>query len=306
MSDAPSSRSRLSRRALLAAGPVVGVGVGAGALATSSSASAAPGVVSIAYVEVNDNDLAVVGDYSLEGTSTPVFDLAIIFAANIDLDGSSAVLHFNDQVQATLDDAATQIRPLQERGIKVLLSVLPNHQGVGFANFPDESAARGFAQQLADAVEEYGLDGIDFDDEYAEYGANGTGQPNAHSFVDLVTALRELLGPDKLITFYNIGPSAERTDDGDRHAGDHVDYAWNPYYGTWAPPSITGMSKAQLSPAAVSIYETSADQSAEFARRTVDEGYGVFLTYNLGDQDASERISAFTRELYGASATRSS
>jgi hypothetical protein len=304
MPDARVSHPHPSRRSLLAAGPALAVG--AGALAAAPSASAAERTVSVAYVEVNDNDLAVVGDYSLSGTDTPVFDLAIIFAANINHDGTRAVLHLNDQVQATLDDAASQIRPLQERGIKVLLSILPNHQGAGFANFPDASAARDFAQQLADVVEEYGLDGIDFDDEYAEYGKNGTGQPNAHSFVDLVLSLRELLGQDKLITFYNIGPSAQRTDDGDRHAGDHVDYAWNPYYGTWAPPSITGMSKAQLSPAAVSIYQTSASQSAEFAQRTLDEGYGVFLTYNLGDQDATDRISPFTRVLYGASATRDS
>jgi len=88
---------------------------------------------------------------------------------------------------------------LQQKGIKVLLSILDNHQGAGFANFPSQAAAEAFAQELADAVNQYGLDGIDFDDEYAEYGNNGTGQPNNSSFVYLVSALRQKL-PNKLIT----------------------------------------------------------------------------------------------------------
>jgi GH18 family chitinase len=55
-------------------------------------------------------------------------------------------------------------------------------------------------QQLANTVNTYGLDGIDFDDEYSEYGNNGTGQPNDSSFVMLVQELRALL-PDKIISF---------------------------------------------------------------------------------------------------------
>ena len=47
----------------------------------------------------------------------------------------------------------------------VLLSVLGNHQGAGFANFTSFAQADAFAAQLADAVTTYGLDGIDFDDE---------------------------------------------------------------------------------------------------------------------------------------------
>ena len=50
----------------------------------------------------------------------------------------------------------------------------------------------------AGAVTAYGLDGIDFDDEYADSGTNGTNgtaQPNACSFPYLVRALRNDL-PD--------------------------------------------------------------------------------------------------------------
>jgi hypothetical protein len=268
----------------------------------ASRAAAKQGPTSVAYVEVNNNSMTNVGKYTLANGGDNVFDVAVIFAANINYDtnAKSAYLYFNDNVQRTLDNAATEIRPLQQKGIKVVLSVLGNHQGAGFANFPDQQSASAFAKQLSDAVARYGLDGIDFDDEYAEYGKNGTGQPNDSSFVHLVTALRANM-PDKIISLYNIGPAASRLSYGGVDISSKFDYAWNPYYGTWQVPGIN-LPKSKLSPAAVEIGGTPQSTSASLAQRTVSEGYGVFLTYNLDGSDRSADVSAFTRELYGSDA----
>jgi hypothetical protein len=270
--------------------------------ATAAPTLAKAGPTSVAYVEVNNNSMLNVGKYTLANGGDPVFDVAVIFAANINYNTGTktAQLYFNENVQRVLDNAATQIRPLQQKGIKVVLSVLGNHQGAGFANFPSQQTASAFARQLSDTVTRYGLDGIDFDDEYAEYGNNGTGQPNAGSFVHLVTALRANM-PGKIISLYNIGPSASRLSYGGVDISSKFDYAWNPYYGTWQVPGI-GLPKSKLSPAAVEIGRTSQSTAATLARRTVSEGYGVFLTYNLNGADRSADISAFTRELYGSAA----
>ena len=164
------------------------------------------GPTSIAYVEVNNDQLSNVGRYTLANGAN-AFDVAIIFAANINWDGSKAVLSNNENVQATLDAAATQIRPLQAKGIKVSLSVLGNHQGAGIANFTSQAAAADFASQVAATVSKYGLDGVDLDDEYSDYGTNGTAQPNDQSIGWLVSALRADM-PGKLISFYDIGPAS--------------------------------------------------------------------------------------------------
>jgi hypothetical protein len=271
---------------------------------TTSTASAITktGPVSVAYIEVNSNSMLNVGKYTLANGSGNVFDIGVIFAANINYDTAkkSAYLYFNPNVQRVLDNVATQVRPLQAKGIKVTLSILGNHQGAGFANFPSKQAAEAFAKQLSDTVTKYGLDGIDFDDEYSEYGNNGTGQPNASSFVYLVTALRAAM-PSKLITLYNIGPSASRLSFGGVDITSKFNYAWNPFYGTWGVPNIA-LPKAKLSPAAVQISATPSSTAASLARRTVSEGYGVYLTYNLGAPDVHTYISAFTRELYGTTA----
>ena len=64
----------------------------------------------------------------------------------------------------------TYVKPLQDKGIKVLLTVLGDWQGIGVANMNDTQTTQ-FAKILAHAVEKYGLDGIGFDDEYANYSS---------------------------------------------------------------------------------------------------------------------------------------
>lgn len=257
----------------------------------------------VVYVEVNNYDFRNVADYTLNGSNRSPFDMAMIFAANINYDTTKqkAYLHLNDRVTETLENAKTQIRPVQAKGTKVLLSILGNHQGAGFANFPSYRAADAFAAELAATVKKYRLDGIDLDDEWSEYGVNGTGQPNDSSFVYFVSALRHRLGNDKLITFYNIGPSGERTVYHGLKAGWLLDYAYNPYYGSWQPPQIPGMPKSKLGAGAVDLTRTSNSTAVQYAQRTVNERFGVYVTYNLTDQDQSAYLSGITQVLNGRS-----
>jgi hypothetical protein len=304
------SRRRLLRNAGLAvvAGGVSSVAARAGTVRTvgtvasvAAAAVAKSGPITTAYVEVNSNSIASVGKYALASNGANVFDIGIIFAANINYDGTSAYLYFNPQVQAVLDNAATQIAPLQAKGIKVLLSILGNHQGAGFANFPDQQSATAFAGQLANAVTTYGLDGIDFDDEYADYGTNGTPQPNAWSFPYLVQALRNDL-PNKIISMYFIGPSSTSLSYNGIVVGDLLNYSWNPYYDSWNVPAVPNMTQAQLGPAAIDIQSTPASAATSLAQQTVANGYGVYNTYNLPDTDVSQYLSSFTQPLYGSNA----
>lgn len=297
----------ISRRTILTgAGGIALGGLGSAALAGPAHAgrSRRPmrDVVSAAYIEVNDNSMLNVGQYSLDDGS-PAIDIAVVFAANINYDGENAYLHLNENVRHVLENARTTIRPLQDRGIRVTLSVLGNHQGAGLANFPDARAADRFAQEVAAVVRRYGLDGVDLDDEWSAYGENGTGMPNDHSFVELVTALRKRL-PNLLITFYVIGPSAERQVYDGRRAGDLIDYAWNPYYGAFLDFEVPGLPRSRYGAAAVDLGSgsTTPELVADLARRTADGGYGAFVTYQLQGGDQTELVSVFTEPLYGSPA----
>ncbi|MEB0260659.1 MULTISPECIES: endo-beta-N-acetylglucosaminidase H [unclassified Mucilaginibacter] len=265
----------------------------------STDAIGVSGPKGVCYVEVNNNDIRNVGKYKL-ATGQQLFDIAIIFAANINYNTSTqkAQLFFNTQVTNVLNNKATYIQSLQAKGIKVLLSVLGNHQGAGICNFPNQAAAQEFAQQLSNAVTTYGLDGIDFDDEYADYGNNGTGQPNSSSFVYLVTALRQLM-PNKIISFYYYGPAASRLSYNGVTVGSKVNYSWNAVYGSYSVPNVPGLAKSNLGPAAIDIQATSASTASSLATQTVNNSYGIYLYYNLPNTDVHTYLSGISNALYG-------
>lgn len=262
------------------------------------------GGISVCYVEVNSNALLNTGKYTLTTGGQQLFDIAIIFAANINYNTTTgkAVLYNNPNVSNVLANKATQIVPLQNKGMKVLLSILGNHQGAGFCNFTSRTAAHAFAKQLSDTVAYYGLDGIDFDDEYADYGNNGTTQPNDSSFVMLVDELRQLM-PTKIISFYYYGPAASRLSWGGKKVGDFANYSWNAIYGTYSVPNVAGLTKSQLGPAAVDIQSTSQTTANSLATQTKNNGYGVYLWYNLTSTDKHVYFSGVSSILYGSNVT---
>jgi hypothetical protein len=260
--------------------------------------------VGVCYVEVNNNNILNAGSYTLQNTNRQLFDVAIIFAANInyDVSKSRAYISNNNNVTKVLNDVNTYVRPLQQKGIKVLLDILGNHQGAGISNFPNREAARDFAQQLAHTVYTYGLDGVDLDDEYAGYGNNGTGQPNSSSFVMLLQELK-LAMPDKLITFYYLGPATSRQSYNGDAAGNYINYSWNPYYGTYSAPSVPPLTKSKLSAAATWIQNsnpqsTSAATLSTLATNTINDGYGVFMWYDLNGVNNASYLSTGSNILY--------
>jgi hypothetical protein len=300
MSTTPARSKRTLGAAALA---FAALAVPSLAIAPAASASSAPqptDPLTVAYIEVNSTDLSVVGDYELEDGSN-AFDVAIIFAANINHDGTGATLHLNERVQATLDDAENQIRPLQDKGIKVTLSLLGNHQAAGFANFPTKKAATRFAREVAEVVETYDLDGVDIDDEWVQYGTDGVPAANDRSAAWLVKALDAELPKDSIISLYDIGETAETLKDAPHSVLKRLDYIWNPYYGQYNVPEFP-VDPARLGAAAIDVGQTSPSTSASLAARTVADGFGVFVTYNLTAGDQSDAVSAFTRELNGQEA----
>lgn len=192
----------------------------------------------VAYIEVNDTDPRNTMLYRMN--DEPFFDVVVIFAANIHAFGSEPCLYLNDNVTEMLvptsDSTATghfkYIQPLQNDGTKVLLSILGDWQGVGVANLTEENQQK-FAKILAWAVEEYGLDGINFDDGWARYGINPDFPIAVNgSFDGLIVKLRDELderfpNEHKLISVYHMGNAFNLT----TASISCIDYGWNAGYG---------------------------------------------------------------------------
>jgi hypothetical protein len=261
------------------------------------------GPMGVCYVEVNRHNILNTAAYTLKNGGQRLFDVAIIFAANINYDVARrrAVLYNNNNVTKVLTNRDTYVKPLQDKGLKVLLSILGNHQGAGISNFTSRAAARDFAQQLAQTVATYNLDGIDLDDEFSNYGNNGTGQPNDSSFVMLTEELRAAM-PDKIISFYYFGPATSRQSWNGKRAGDYLNYSWNANYGTYSVPNVPPLTKSQLGPAATWINNTLQPVATTNAIRTATEGYGIYLYYDLHGSNEENYLSGPAFGMYGDSA----
>jgi len=104
--------------------------------------------------------------------------------------------------------------------------------------------------------------------------------------------------PDKLLTFYFYGPASSRLISGDLNGGDYIDLSYNAIYGTYYPPDVPKLTKAQLGPAAVHVNTTPAGTAVSLATRTIEDGYGVYLYYSLPGIDVNSYLSRISSALY--------
>jgi hypothetical protein len=135
----------------------------------------------------------ITGDVTLEQTPDGVGIVALAFAVTgPSASGDSITLDFLEK-----DHSEAEIRAgaaaLQQRGVKVVMSIngnpnWPGHPG-GWTNLDAQQFA---ANVKAIVVDDWGLDGVDLDNEASEV-------PD-QNFVDVIAALRSALGPEALVT----------------------------------------------------------------------------------------------------------
>lgn len=136
-----------------------------------------PGMKIVGVFEVNDhNPLNALG-FTMKGSGKQFFDIVVLFSANINYDAATGRVYVsrNENVQALLDQRQKYIVPLQQRGIKVVLGILGNHDISGVSTLGNERA-REFAKEVKQVCDAYQLDGIFLDDEYTDYEAAKEGK----------------------------------------------------------------------------------------------------------------------------------
>lgn len=121
----------------------------------------------VLFFEVNDTNPLNALQFQMED-GRYLWNYVVLFAANINYDSESGEVYIycNDQVQYILDHNEEIIQPLRKRGIKVILSILGNHDESGLAQLSDLGAKQ-FAQKVKNLCEAYNLDGVNYDDEYS-------------------------------------------------------------------------------------------------------------------------------------------
>lgn len=257
----------------------------------------------VGYVETNNYDIRNYAQLVLTESRKPVYDIVVLFAANMNYNAETGkrYLFFNDKLQPIVQHPEVYIKPLTDRGIKVIIDILPNHQGVGYYNFQNYDEALEFACELKGWTDKLGIDGWDIDEEYADYGNLSSKPINSMSTIWFCKAMKEVM-PDKLLTLYDyaINFSADETG---KSAKDYIDYSWANYD---APgPSSIGLPNekyGQISCEANDDYNKAVVD--RYAERGLADGYGLYMTFNWNpkgwsDGDDISTMSKLTRLLYG-------
>lgn len=141
-------------------------------MGTVPDAAKASGMKIVSCMEVNDTNPLNNLEFTLRNSGKMLVDIVVLFSSNMNYDAATGRVYIsnNENISHLLDNREKYIVPLQQRGIKVVLSMLGNHDRAGVAGLSDDTA-RAFARELKNLCDAYELDGIFWDDEYSEYAA---------------------------------------------------------------------------------------------------------------------------------------
>lgn len=254
-------------------------------------AAKASGIQIISCMEVNDTNPLNNLNFTLKESGKPLIDVVILFSGNINYNAETGKVfnHNNPNVQHILDNREKYLKPLQDRGMKVVLGILGNHDIAGVNNL-DDNTSREFAQELKAVCDAYHLDGIFWDDEYSAW-PDGTPGFQTGGASRLIYETKQAM-PDKLNCAYAYGSTGYLGTIDGVQPGDYIDWAIDDYggYASGSYPGITKKQWAVLSQEFNRGYWT--DNSSLKSLR--DSGYGGHMIFAMDPYrpNVSRQISA--------------
>ena len=238
------------------------------------------------FFEVNDVNPLNAFSFELENGKL-LWDVVVLFAANINYDKVEGrpYLYFNPNVRYLLDNNEKFIQPLRQRGIKVLLGILGNHDVAGVAQLSDVTA-RDFARELAEICRIYKLDGVNFDDEYSK-------DPDLSNpvFVERSTKAAARLCyetkrcmPEKMVAVYAYGKMyGESYVDNTHHAREWMDVVVPDYPDTENGVFnniLPGLSLTHYAGISMEFHDgRGPNLNNYFAKQLKSKGYGWFMGF---------------------------
>lgn len=265
-------------------------------------------IKNMVYIEVNNENPLNAGEYTMG--NVPFFDIVNIFAANINLNEDGVpYISCNNQVTYVLHNADKIIRPLQEKGIKVHLTILGNHDDAGMRSLTDEGA-KAFAKELKAYADIYGFDGFDFDDEYSAYDegkyqgssaavVGSKSECTQERYSNLIYECRQLMPKESGIAlgiYWYRSTDYPKGDINGVSISDMVDYTVFGTYGSFR--ALSGYTNEQQAPYAITLagantnngYPIHIRSNSTYLQRIKDENYGMFAFYNLNNSRSAKTV----------------
>ncbi|KAB8033131.1 glycosyl hydrolase family 18 protein [Fluviispira multicolorata] len=252
-------------------------------------------LIKMSYVEVNSNELANVGCYVRSDNLTPFINITSIFAANINGDNpNKPEIYFNPQVINLLNNNYEQISNLQKKGIKVLITLLGNHQNSGWSCMTNLNDKIKFAKNIVNMVNKYKLDGVDIDDEYSNCSANQDSLADIAQFIKEDSNFKgKLLTKALFSDYYSFA---------NQKLAKYLDYGWemsyshSNYVGRLSPYINYGVKKENLFLGVWTQYLSPSPSSV--AKYLINNKYSGVMIYDIKSNSQSF-LSELAQAEYG-------
>lgn len=243
-------------------------------------------------MEVNDMNPLEVTSYTLKNSGKMYYDAVMLFAANINYNEETGRVYVNcnENVSAILANRDHYLQPLQDRGIKVYLSILGNHDRANVNNLADETA-RYYAQEIKNYCDVYKLDGVFYN---SEYGSPISPAPEGFVNPSYTAAARlfyevKKLQPHRDNIIYTYDFSSLPSVDGVQ-PGEYMDFIWTNYGGGPIDPAdFPGVPKFNLG-----HYSWEFTQGSTYGNLSQlrNDGYGLHVHFGNRMRQSAMQNSA--------------
>lgn len=195
--------------------------------------------------------------------------------------------------------AYDKIKPLQDKGIKVLLTVRSGYGRWGLANLTDELIDE-LSDQIKEYVIKYKYNGVELLDMDANYESAEQPRPSSAAYSKMILAIRKKLSDKRVITMRNIGYSTGLS----QEAFNALDRVWtfslsqggyDPNYTIasnrkWAPMRI---------PAGYGLGSSALTRIGDNTWQALNDGMGAIAFHELDTVDVSATFTTVAVEIYG-------
>ena len=235
-------------------------------------------------MEVNDTNPLNNLCYKLKSSGKYLIDALIVFSGNINYSAETGRVYFfaNPNVQHLLDNRKKYFKPLQDRGIKIIMGLLGNHDRAGLDNLNDE-VAKLFAHEIKALCDAYQLDGVMYDDEYTKYVT-----PTPPGFVDQSSEAASRLAyevwklqPDRWNVVYKLGSFTKLYEVDGVQPGTYISYALHDYgRGTDMSSAYEGLSRSCMGLYSQEFNEEKFASLSEL-KKIRNNGYGAHMIFAM-------------------------
>lgn len=259
------------------------------------------GLQVISCMEINDANPLYNLCFTLENSGKYFFDQVILFSGNINYNPETQEVYNynNENITQCLKYKEKYLEPLQQKGMKVILGILGNHDRAAVTNLNNEGC-KAFAAELKAVCEAYGLDGVFFDDEYSKPG-NYPGFVGYNNFPRLAYECKRQM-PDKLVEAYVYSgtQSCSQTED-----IQPIDYGIHDYGGTYdLSGNYPGMPKTGMILGSIECARGYAS-SASVYQNIKKNGYGGTMFFALApNRTPMGAINRVSQAFFGENVTQ--